>query len=432
MDIADLEKDLKSIVELIEETHDVKDISSYCFFPHFVLIVKQLASALGFEESASFGELTFTQIWDILESSILKKIKKTKSELHKLESEMDGNPIEIFNEESEVEDGDGEEIFNEESEVEVEDVDGEEIFGEESEVEVEDVDGEEIFGEEPEEEEDIDENQILEESEDELMKKDDTENFPEAKKSEEPNKFENSSLYDLSVLDDEERQLIEDKPLHMLGEMDAKKRERDGLLDIEVELPRSKLPRNLKSAATEKGILSEKIGTSSEETDIERINEFIDAIIVTRIKGFLFDDPERKAEPKVESGAAQEEVLNFEKSTEGLSKIYERKYEKEIFGLDREKNKEDKKKAEISQMLAKLFYKLDNLSNFSYMPMIQNSEHKNQENKVPIIRLEESIPIQLGISVPLPPKEPKKKNPKFKEKNAKAKATVRKKEPVTS
>ncbi|CAK9082211.1 unnamed protein product [Durusdinium trenchii] len=95
----------------------------------------------------------------------------------------------------------------------------------------------------------------------------------------------------------------------------------------------------------------------------------LEAIIKQRVWDEAFDDVVRKAQlpPSQRAQTGEEEAvetLNFEKSRVGLGDIYAKQYEAEMLGHQTDAEKaEDKEKAELKELFARVMFKLDQLSN---------------------------------------------------------------------
>ena len=132
----------------------------------------------------------------------------------------------------------------------------------------------------------------------------------------------------------------------MIGEVNAKERPENSLLDTHLEYD---------AAVTAAPIITEEVTKSLEE------------IIIKRIKDELFDDVIRKEPPK-QKDIKKVVVLNDEKSKEGLAELYAKDYQEQVTGVKQEDVELDKEKKEIMSLFNKITHDLDVLSNFHYVP----------------------------------------------------------------
>lgn len=162
----------------------------------------------------------------------------------------------------------------------------------------------------------------------------------------------------------------------MQGEVQAKQREKNGLLDNELEFDQG---------------LASKIEIEPEQ------NQNFEAIIKQRILDLAFDDRsllefKRKQLLKVQSQPKEMATLDFEKDTRGLMGVYEDEYKKKVQGIDIQQTKEDKLKDQIKELYGAICYSIDFMSNFKVQPgdnkLLKDQKTSNEfivEEKVPVI-----------------------------------------------
>lgn len=183
---------------------------------------------------------------------------------------------------------------------------------------------------------------------------------------------------------------LEDKPWQLKGEVNAKTRPQDSLLEEYVEFDHTTRQAPIINAAT---------------------TEQIEKMIKQRIKDKSFDDVERKVKPaEMHYEYKKQVVLDHEKSKLGLGQVYEQDYLKQ----QQQQQEEDKPKEqaanpkheEIRKQLQSLFIKLDALSNFHFTPKAPVPEVKVVSN-MPTIAMEEVAPVNVADTNILAPEEVK-------------------------
>jgi U3 small nucleolar RNA-associated protein MPP10 len=209
----------------------------------------------------------------------------------------------------------------------------------------------------------------------------------------------------LSELENEiadiESKQIDKKHWTLTGEVTAKSRPLNSILEANIELPFGHMA-------------GKRLDTSEMELMVDE-NDFdpenpekpvfdIDLIIKQRVADRTFDDIIRR---KVETAIIDDkpkdklEGLDFEKSQLGLADVYAKQYEKDIFNQSEETEKQSAEKEQAKAVFAKLMHKLDSLTNFSFAPrppMIRKGG-ENGTKDLPAMKLEEPIPLIVSSSV---------------------------------
>jgi len=231
------------------------------------------------------------------------------------------------------------------------------------------------------------------------------------------------SLYEmdkrLRALEDEvnklEEEQLEEKPWLLRGEVSAKQRPMNSLLEVHLEQPMSyfagrRAEDAMAGAAQPDG--AEMDDGMAKALAPRRASIDIDAIIKQRVWDEAFDDVVRKkaVPPSQRPQGAEDdavESLNFEKSRVGLADIYAKQYEADLLGHKTEtEEKEDKEKTECKALFAKLMYKLDSLTNAHFTPrppMLGLSAEAAA--KVPSLKMEETIPLMVSDAALRAPEE---------------------------
>merc|ERR1712127_649527 len=124
----------------------------------------------------------------------------------------------------------------------------------------------------------------------------------------------------------------------------------------------------------------------------------LEDVIKSRVRDLLFDDVERKVKPREDPYEYRKKLtLNAEKSKMSLADIYENDYLKKL-------NPEDDGVAEadtemhlkIKQKMSELFYKLDHLSNHTFVPRPAMPEVQIISNRK-TVKVEEAGPLNLDL-----------------------------------
>lgn len=235
------------------------------------------------------------------------------------------------------------------------------------------------------------------------------------------------SLYEmdqrLRALEDEvaklEEDQLEDKHWTLRGEVSAKQRPLNSLLEVHLDQPMTHLAGQRAGNAAATG--PDGVGDDGEDALVDvpgaaasmsNTRFDVDAIVRQRVWDEAFDDVVRRKElpPAQRPQSADQDLvesLNFEKSRVGLSDIYAQQYEAEMLGHKTGSEvKVDKEKKEAKALFAKVMYKLDLLTNSHFTPrppMLGTSGE--QLAKVPSVKMEETIPLLVSEATLKAPEE---------------------------
>ncbi|KAK7116228.1 U3 small nucleolar ribonucleoprotein protein MPP10-like [Littorina saxatilis] len=182
-----------------------------------------------------------------------------------------------------------------------------------------------------------------------------------------------------------EEESLQPRPWQMSGEVSAKARPENSLLEEHVEFEQT-------------------APAASEIT--EEVTQSIEGLIMQRIKDKAFDDNQRQVRPREEAFELKtQKTLDQEKSKLSLHEVYEQEYLKLQAPDEDETNPQHE---EIKKMMAFLFPRLDALASWHYKPTQAVPEVKIRNN-LPAIQMEEATPITMVNSSVLAPEEVKAK-----------------------
>ncbi|KAJ0171030.1 hypothetical protein K1T71_013229 [Dendrolimus kikuchii] len=187
-----------------------------------------------------------------------------------------------------------------------------------------------------------------------------------------------------------EEKTLKDAPWQLKGEVDAKKRPQNSLLQEVVDFDLTSRP---------PPIITEQTTLTLED------------IIKQRVKDKAWDDVVKKEKPVDDQLSFQKkEIIDQSKSKLSLAQVYEAEYLKQkqaLSGEDQEE-KEPEAHVEIRDTMSKLFAKLDALCHYHYTPKPAQAEVKIVSN-TPAISMEEVAPVATSDAMLLAPEEVKKK-----------------------
>ena len=179
------------------------------------------------------------------------------------------------------------------------------------------------------------------------------------------NQYEFGDDKSFDSIDAIEKNMMDKKSWSMKGEVKAKERPKESLLenflDFQVSVKAPPIPSNEITSAIEK-------------------------MIKLRIKEDLYDDPIRQKAVNLNKRDKEENELEFDKSKKGLGEIYEDDYVQETGNANEAESKELYK--EIDELTNKLYNIFDKLTNNNFVSGNRNTEMKVITN-VPSIQLED-------------------------------------------
>ncbi|XP_056134678.1 U3 small nucleolar ribonucleoprotein protein MPP10 [Lampris incognitus] len=209
---------------------------------------------------------------------------------------------------------------------------------------------------------------------------------PSSAKLENQSSFEKRQEKMSQKIQELENSALSEKPWQLSGEVAAKTRPENSILEEDVDFEQS----------------SRMAPAITEETTLQ-----LEDIIKQRIKDQVFDDVVRKVKPKEEVFEYKKRLtLDHEKSKLSLAEVYEQEYIKQNQQKTEEENPAH---VEIQKLMDTLFLKLDALSNFHFTPKPPVPEMKVVSN-MPSIAMEEVAPISVSDATLLAPEEIKQKN----------------------
>ena len=170
-----------------------------------------------------------------------------------------------------------------------------------------------------------------------------------------------------------ENKLIEKKGWQLRGEIRAQDREKNALLEEDLEFQR---------------------GIQTKAKISKEVNENYEAIIKQRILDLAFDDRSSSTyfnKPVVNEQVKDLPEIDFEKDKRGLIGVYEDQYKKSVMGLDEKKSKDDKIKDQIKDLYRLICFSIDNMTRFQYNPNVVSLADKKTadgfiiDEKIPIV-----------------------------------------------
>lgn len=179
-----------------------------------------------------------------------------------------------------------------------------------------------------------------------------------------------------------EKSLISQKHWSLMGEATGRKRPRNSLLDLDIELPQ-----NSSFIHVDKGEVEAEDEHDDDTMGQEEHQDVpIEIIIQQRIKAEVFDNVERKIPIEDQLEAIERlkqkrnkmdrdtEEIDFNKSKMGLGDVYAKRYQEMFMATDQL----DDHKKKLAEDFAKLMYKLDSLCNYSIVPKRVSEAEKNK------------------------------------------------------
>ena len=180
-----------------------------------------------------------------------------------------------------------------------------------------------------------------------------------------------------------EADLMGAKSWDLKGEVAAKDRPENSLLEVSVDIERASKPAP---------IVTQEYTSSIEE------------MIIKRIKDSKYDDVTIPDTPEVRAG--EDFVLSQEKSRAGLGEIYADDFMAKAKGAESdEKLKEDDSIVEIKSLFHKVCRELDGLSHFHYSPRPIIAEASVSTVALPSISMEDIIPTTESLATTAAPED---------------------------
>ena len=208
----------------------------------------------------------------------------------------------------------------------------------------------------------------------------------------------------LAALEEEiadiETKQVDKKHWTLTGEVTAKARPINSMLEANIELPFGHMAGKRLDDSREL-----MVDENDFDPEIPEKPKFdIELIIKQRVADRTFDDvTRRKLETVVHEHKPENrhEGVDFEKSQLGLAEVYAKQYEKDIFNQSEETGKVSAEKEGAKRVFAKLMHKLDCLTNFNFAPRppVIKKTGADGINDLPAMKLEEAIPLIVSSSV---------------------------------
>jgi U3 small nucleolar RNA-associated protein MPP10 len=142
-----------------------------------------------------------------------------------------------------------------------------------------------------------------------------------------------------------EDQLVAEKPWTLRGEVNAKNRPKNSLLEVNLDFEQATKPAPL---------ITEEVTSALED------------VIKQRIKDKSWDDPIRR-KPEQRKPKAQIE-LDHEKSKIGLGEVYEKEFMEKATGVSEAQEQLSEEHRDIQKLFRKICYHFDRMSNFYFTP----------------------------------------------------------------
>lgn len=184
-----------------------------------------------------------------------------------------------------------------------------------------------------------------------------------------------------------ENELIAEKEWTMKGEIQAKERPQDSLLDRGSEL-------DFERTSKPVPIITDQVTSTMED------------LIKKRIKDEEFDDVPKRILPDIGSAQKREKAeLSDQKSSKSLAEIYEDEYQNYDEGAQKSQQLQ-MQHDEISDLFGKVVYQLDSLTSAHFVP--KPKEFKTAEIKVSdaaSVNMEDAQPLHISDSSSLAPQE---------------------------
>ena len=288
-----------------------------------------------------------------------------------------------------------------------------EDFGDELEEEIEDDDGEEFDESDGEEStgsafddefSDGDPNELAQEGEEDSESDSELENDEEEEPVQKKPRGLGELARKLASLEEEiadiESKQIDKKHWTLTGEVTAKARPVNSMLEANIELPFGHMAG--KRLDDSRDLMVDENDFDPDNPEKPKFD--IEMIIRQRVADRSFDDVvKRKVETVVHEHKPEDrhEGVDFEKSQLGLAEVYAKQYEKDIFNQSDEVEKVSAEKEEARQIFAKLMHKLDCLTNFNFAPRPPTVKKAGADGvkDLPAMKLEEAIPLVISSSV---------------------------------
>ena len=170
----------------------------------------------------------------------------------------------------------------------------------------------------------------------------------------------------LERMEELENKNIRNKDWQEIGEVDAKKRPMNSLV--------------------EEGKLSFEHAHKAKPVITEEITKDLESIIISRIVSGIYDDPVKLSDEDKNEDLKQDIQLEHEKSKKSLAQIYEEMYLKKVEGVDIEEEKKEDPvvkatKQKVLKQVSDLLRVLNQMSSFTYVAPPRIDLEDESENK---------------------------------------------------